>query len=139
MEVTAIIKIFSASPLPTNSNANLSVLFLKEACGYWALMCFTNLISKQALKSSQHFLAPTKPSLFLKFQTLIRNYPLTGTLSIFPGPAKANPLVTSHLPRKHVPTIPAFTHFHFYLKPSHTLFYIICYCPIFLGKLEITL
>lgn len=76
MEVTAIIKIFSVSLLPTNSNLNFSVLFLKEAYGYWALMCLTNLISKQAfpLKSTHHFLSSAKkPSLFLKFQTFIRS------------------------------------------------------------------
>lgn len=72
MEVTAIVKIFSVSPLPKNSNLNFSVLFLKEACGYWALMCLTNLISKQAfpLKPTHRFLTSAKkPSLFLKFQT----------------------------------------------------------------------
>lgn len=76
MEVSAIVKIFSVSPVPTNSNLNFSVLFLKEACGYWALMCLTNLISKQAfpLKSTQRFLASAKKlSLFLKFQAFIHN------------------------------------------------------------------
>lgn len=54
--------------------------FQKAACGYWALLCLTNLISKQAfsLKSNQHSLTSTaKSSLFLKFQTIIQNYQLT--------------------------------------------------------------
>ena len=56
----------------------------------WVLLCLTNLCSKQAFAlKSNHFLSSTKkPSLFLKSETFIYNYPLPGTSFIFTYPAK---------------------------------------------------
>lgn len=124
----ATIMIFSASPQPTDSNLSPSVLFLKRSLIKWVLLCLTNLCSKQAFAlKSNHFLSSTKkPSLFLKSETFIYNYPLPGTSFIFTYPAKYQILeFTFPLAQE---ALPSHSCFYSFLLLSKTLFCIMCYC-----------
>lgn len=94
----------------------------------WVLLCLTNLCSKQAFAlKSNHFLSSTKkPSLFLKSETFIYNYPLPGTSFIFTYPAKYQILeFTFPLAQE---ALPSHSCFYSFLLLSKTLFCIMCYC-----------
>lgn len=103
MKWGSVYKVFSTLPGPLCHHHNLQCIptahrfqfkpfcpVFKRSFIKWVLLCLTNLCAKQAFAlKSHHFLSSTKkPSLFLKFETFIYNYPLSGTSFIFTYPAK---------------------------------------------------
>lgn len=111
-------------PLPTYSTLNLSILYLKEAHGYWALLFHQFNLQTSIPTKVNIFLLPQSQVYFSSFRPSFITHPLTGTPFSSLAQPKQTFQFTSHLVQE---AWPNHSHFYSFLLLSKTLTHTILY------------